>query len=164
MFGFGQVGNTDALREPASYVLFAMVSEISIEFIIDIYAADVGKSTIASQNRAQWNLTRLMLPAETQDGIDHNRFWTCFRALPRSFFAVHLCNAVHGMLTVIMSFQLSVASVWCTRQGDPCSCNGAGFSVFEASCAIENRTGTNISVTENLTRDEEHVSLRRASS
>ena len=86
MFSFGSYEGQESSLESTSFIIVAMLAELAVEYVIDIYAVD----------------------AETQQGIDHTRFWKCIRVLPRTFAALHICFAVHGLLSVIWSFTLSV--------------------------------------------------------
>ena len=86
MFSFGSYEGQESASQSTSFVLVAMLAELASEYVIDVYAVD----------------------AETQQGIDHTRFWKCLRVLPRTFCTLHICFAIHGLLGVILSFTLSM--------------------------------------------------------
>ena len=85
----------------------------------------------------------MALHIERGRGINFNEFWNMWRINPIAFIGMHMCQTSVSLFMAIWAFASVPSPLYCTST-DPCSCQGAGFGIYEPFCqAISNTNSTN---------------------
>ena len=79
-------------------------------------------------------------------------FWDMWRGNPYAFSGILIAQALESYYTAgILPFLCTPTPLFCSEQGNPCSCSGGGFELYKPLCAKVSGT-SNGSSSSNITQ------------